>query len=104
MMATILHTPVHDLPTRAYFVQCIRLPLPKWLARTAVARKGDRVLTPDRAALRVQTEAIRRFGGQRYAATELDLMGPEICRLLKQAERGLAVPEDAPERRVRLLA
>ena len=47
---------------------------------------------------------IRRFGGERYASTELDLMGPEIWRMLKQAERGLAVDEDVPERRVRFLA
>jgi nitrite reductase/ring-hydroxylating ferredoxin subunit len=104
LMATILHTPVHDLLTRAYFVQCIRLPLPKWLVRRFVARKVDRVLAQDRDALRAQSEAIRRFGGERYASTELDLMGPEIWRLLKQAERGLAAPEDVPERRVKLLA
>jgi hypothetical protein len=104
LMATILHTPIHDLLTRAYFVQCIRLPLPKWLLRSYVARKVDQVLRQDRDALRVQTQAIRRFGGERYASTELDLMGPEIWRMLKQAERGLSVDEDVPERRVRFLA
>jgi phenylpropionate dioxygenase-like ring-hydroxylating dioxygenase large terminal subunit len=104
LMATILHTPVHDLLTRTYFAQCIRLPLPKWLLRSYVARKVDQVLRQDRDALRVQTEGIRRFGGERYASTELDLMGPEIWRMLKQAERGLAVDEDVPERRVRFLA
>ena len=100
LLATILHTPIHDMLTRAWFVQCIRLPLPKWLVRSYVARKVDQVLRQDRDALRVQTESIRRFGGERYASTELDLMGPEILRMLKQAERGLAVDEDAPERRV----
>jgi phenylpropionate dioxygenase-like ring-hydroxylating dioxygenase large terminal subunit len=104
LMATILHTPIHDLLTRAYFVQCIRLPLPRWLYGSYVARKVDQVLRQDRDALRVQTESIRRFGGERYASTELDLMGPEIWRMLKQAERGLAVDEDAPERRVKFLA
>ena len=104
LCATILHTPIHDTLTRAWFVQCIRLPLPKWLVRSFVARKVDQVLRQDRDALRVQTESIRRFGGERYASTELDLMGPEILRMLKQAERGLAVDEDAPERRVRFLA
>jgi phenylpropionate dioxygenase-like ring-hydroxylating dioxygenase large terminal subunit len=104
LMATILHTPVSDLLTRAYFLQCIRLPLPKWLVKSYVARKVDRVLVQDRDALRKQTEGIRRFGGERYASTELDLMGPEILRMLKQAERGLAEDEAAPERRVRFLA
>ncbi len=104
LVATILHTPVSDLLTRAYFVQCIRLPLPKWLVRSYVARKVDQVLRQDRDALRTQTEGIRRFGGERYASTELDLMGPEILRMLKQSERGLAVDEAAPERRVKFLA
>ncbi len=104
LVATILHTPVSDLLTRAYFVQCIRLALPKWLVQGYVARKVDQVLTQDRDALRTQTGTIRRFGGERYASTELDLMGPEILRMLKQAERGLAVDETAPERRVKFLA
>jgi phenylpropionate dioxygenase-like ring-hydroxylating dioxygenase large terminal subunit len=104
LVATILHTPVHDLLTRAYFVQCIRLPLPKWLVRSYVARKVDQVLRQDRDALAAQTGAIQRFGGERYASTELDLMGPEILRMLKQAERGLAVGDGVPEERVRFLA
>jgi phenylpropionate dioxygenase-like ring-hydroxylating dioxygenase large terminal subunit len=104
LMATILHTPIHDTLTRAWFVQCIRLPLPKWLVGSYVARKVDRVLRQDRDALAAQTGSIRRFGGERYASTELDLMGPEILRMLKQAERGLAVDETAPERRVKFLA
>jgi phenylpropionate dioxygenase-like ring-hydroxylating dioxygenase large terminal subunit len=104
LVATILHTPLDDLATRAWFVQCLRLPLPKWLVRSFVARKVDRVLAQDRDVLREQTEALRRFGGERYASTELDLMGPEILRMLKQAERGLAVDESVPERRVRFRA
>jgi phenylpropionate dioxygenase-like ring-hydroxylating dioxygenase large terminal subunit len=104
LLTTILHTPVHDLLTKAYFVQCIRLPLPKLLVRSYVARKVDQVLRQDRDALAKQTGSIRRFGGERYASTELDLMGPEILRMLKQAERGLGVEENAPEKRVRFLA
>jgi hypothetical protein len=76
--------------------------VPKWLLRSYVARKVDQVLRQDRDALAVQTASIRRFGGERYASTELDLMGPEIWRMLKQAERGLAVDEAVSERRVRL--
>jgi nitrite reductase/ring-hydroxylating ferredoxin subunit len=104
LCATILHTPVSDLLTRAYFLQCIRLPLPKWLVGSYVARKVDQVLRQDRDALRMQTGSIRRFGGERYASTELDLMGPEILRMLKQAERGLAVDEAASERRIKFMA
>jgi phenylpropionate dioxygenase-like ring-hydroxylating dioxygenase large terminal subunit len=104
LVATILHTPVHVLLSRAFFVQCIRLPLPMWLVRSYVARKVDQELRQDRAALAAQTGAIQRFGGERYASTELDLMGPEILRMLKQAERGVAVGDSVPEERVRFLA
>ncbi len=37
--------------------------------------------------LAAQTETIRRFGGERYTSTELDLLGRGIWRLLRQAER-----------------
>ena len=80
------------------------MPLPKWLYGRYVAGKVDQVLRQDRDALRAQTEAIRRFGGERYASTELDLMGPEILRMLRQAERGLARDENVAEKRVRFLA
>jgi hypothetical protein len=46
-------------------------------------------LAQDADILRQQTQGIQRFGGEAYMSTELDLMGPEIWRMLRQAERGL---------------
>ena len=41
----------------------------------------------DADALARQTERTRRFGGERFASTEVDLLGTAIWRLLRQAER-----------------
>jgi hypothetical protein len=50
-----------------------------------------------------QMENIRAFGGQRYASTKLDVLGPAIQKLLRLAERGereaQGASEDEPARR-----
>ncbi len=102
LLATIYHTPIHDTLTRAYFVQCFKLPGPRFLVRALVGRSVDRVLLQDVAILREQTASIRRFGGEQYASTEIDLLGPEIWRMLRQAERGLDPESKDVEARVRL--
>jgi hypothetical protein len=101
-LVSVLHTPVSDFETRAWFVQCLRLGLPAFFVRRVVGRQVDRVLAQDREILARQTEAIRRFGGEQYMSTDLDLMGPEIWRMLKQAERGLDAEASEVEARVRL--
>ena len=45
---------------------------------------------------------IRDFGGESYRSTELDLMGPEILRMLRQSERGLPADDANIERRIKL--
>jgi hypothetical protein len=48
---------------------------------------------------------VRAFGGEQYMSTELDLIGPHIWRLLKQAESGTLGPEETSvEREVRFFA
>ena len=42
---------------------------------------------------------VKRFGGERFQSTELDFMGPQIWRLLKQAESG-STGENVVEREV----
>ena len=62
-----------------------RLPAP--LVRAVVHQQGKRILGQDADALARQTERTRSLGGERYASTELDLLGTAIWRLLHQAER-----------------
>ena len=102
LLATLYHTPIHDTLTRVYFVQCFRLPGPRFLVRALVGRSVDRVLQQDVEILREQTASLRRFGGEQYASTELDLLGPEIWRMLRQAERGLDPESKDVEARIKL--
>jgi len=102
LLATLYHTPIHDTLTRVYFVQCFKLPGPRFLVRALVGRSVDRILAEDVAILREQTAALRRFGGEQYASTELDLLGPELWRMLRQAERGLDAETKDVNARVKL--
>jgi phenylpropionate dioxygenase-like ring-hydroxylating dioxygenase large terminal subunit len=84
---TVVHLPLGPFKTRAWFVVRFSSPLPAPLVRTVVRQQGRRILAQDAEALARQTERTRDFGGERFASTELDLLGTAIWRLLHQAER-----------------
>ena len=42
----------------------------------------------DAAHAALQAEQIEAFGGEQFMSTEADVLGREIWRLMKQAERG----------------
>ncbi|MDJ0790228.1 MAG: aromatic ring-hydroxylating dioxygenase subunit alpha [Myxococcota bacterium] len=90
LVTTFPHAPIDDYRTRGYLVTCWRLPgVEPESVRPALEKYLDDLLAQDVAILARQTENIRRFGGETYRSTDLDLMGPEIWRMLRQAERGL---------------
>jgi phenylpropionate dioxygenase-like ring-hydroxylating dioxygenase large terminal subunit len=93
---TILHLPVAPALTRAWFVVQWTTPVPARLLRPVVALRGRRILGQDAAVLAAQSENIRRFGGERYTSTEIDLLGPAIWRLLRRAARGEQPAVTAP--------
>ncbi|HEU5484043.1 MAG TPA: aromatic ring-hydroxylating dioxygenase subunit alpha [Microlunatus sp.] len=84
---TIVQLPLSPFRTRAWFVVRFASRLPAPLVAVAVRRQGRRILRQDADALARQTERTRTFGGERYASTELDLLGTAIWRLLRHAER-----------------
>jgi hypothetical protein len=84
---TIVQLPLGPFRTRAWFVVRFSSPLPAPLVRAVVSQQGRRILGQDADALARQTERTRGLGGERYASTELDLLGTAIWRLLHQAER-----------------
>jgi phenylpropionate dioxygenase-like ring-hydroxylating dioxygenase large terminal subunit len=108
LLVTSLCTPVDDFVTRMFAVVSFRLRLPAALVRPLVTPLAMRVLRQDAAVLRRQTETVRRFGGEQFVSTELDLLGPHIWRLLREAEADPrpAASGAAPvvEREVRFLA
>ncbi len=84
---TIVHLPMSPFRTRAWFVVRFQSRLPAAIVRPAVVQQGRHILRQDARALARQTERIRGLGGERYASTELDLLGNAIWHLLRHAER-----------------
>lgn len=81
-------TPLDDFYTRMFAVVTFRLPVPGAMVVQAVRPVIHRILAQDATVLRKQTETIRRFGGEHFSSTELDVLGAHIARLLRDAERG----------------
>ena len=84
---SILHLPMSPTRTRAWFVLRFRSPLPAAVVGPLVRLRGKKILQQDVDILEQQTDNIRRFGGERYTSTDLDLLGNAIWRLMRQAER-----------------
>ena len=102
LLTTSLMTPVSDFVTKVFAVVTFRLPLPAWLVKPFLTPIALRIFAQDAVVLKRQTEQIQRFGGERYTSTELDVLGHEVWRLLKQASTGEA-PTAAPhEHRVKM--
>jgi phenylpropionate dioxygenase-like ring-hydroxylating dioxygenase large terminal subunit len=94
-LVTTLCTPVEALRTRLHAVVSFRLRVPGWLVAPLLAPLAWRIVRQDAAILKQQSEAVRRFGGERYVSTEIDVLGGHIARLLRRVEAGL--PPDPDE-------
>jgi hypothetical protein len=98
VVVTTAMTPVDALRTKLFSAATFRLPVPGWLVRPVLTPIAKRILRQDAWMLGLQTDVVERFGGERFASTEADVLGPQISRLLKAAERGdLSPPAAAPE-------
>jgi phenylpropionate dioxygenase-like ring-hydroxylating dioxygenase large terminal subunit len=108
LLATTAATPVDAERTRLFSVVTFRLPVPGWLAAPVLFPVARVILRQDARMLALQTEVVARFGGERFATTEVDVLGPQIARLLREAGHGASPapsPADAPpahEHRVRM--
>ncbi len=80
-------TPVDDFHTVMYADVKVRSRIPGWVVKTATPL-GLKVFDQDAEMLAKQTDNIRRFGGEQFESTEIDVLGGHIWRLLRQAERG----------------
>jgi phenylpropionate dioxygenase-like ring-hydroxylating dioxygenase large terminal subunit len=83
-----LITPLSAERSRLTAVLCLKLPIPGWVLRPLVQPIARKIFAQDIEILSAQSEAIERFGGERYVSTPIDALGPEILRLLRRAERG----------------
>ncbi len=101
-ISTLPHTPVSALRTRFWLVSCWKVPAAKRAEMAPVIEKQlDTILGQDVEILRQQTRRIRELGGESYRSTQLDLMGPEILRMLHRAERGMPTDDHPIDRSVR---
>ena len=96
IVATILHLPMSPFRTRAWFVVRFTSRLPARALAPIVSLRGRQILDQDARALALQTDRIRSFGGERFASTELDMLGVAIWHLLRYAERREAEGPDGP--------
>ena len=108
LLATSVLTPISDFVTRFFAVVTFRLPVPAALVRLFLTPIAKQIFRQDARILKIQTDAIRRFGREDYVSTAVDLLGPQVWRLLEDAERGMPpAPQSVGpvfERTVELLA
>jgi phenylpropionate dioxygenase-like ring-hydroxylating dioxygenase large terminal subunit len=90
--ATAALTPVSARHTVLHAAISYRLPVPGWLVAPVLAPLSLKVFRQDAGMLRRQTENLRKFGGEDYRSTAVDLLGPPIHRLLRNARSGRASP------------
>jgi len=81
-------TPLTDTRTRLTAVISFRLPIPSALVAPVLGPIARAIFKQDARVLDQQAQAIARFGGESFASTEVDALGPQILRLLRNAERG----------------
>jgi len=89
-----LCTPVDEYLTRIHAVIAFRTRLPGWLLKPLLTPLANRIFRQDAEILRAQSTSLRKFGGEHYASTSVDVLGLQIARLLKHPEAG---PEDRNE-------
>lgn len=87
LLITSAMTPISPLETRIYAVVTFKLPVPSILVKLGLTPLGERIFSQDARVLALQTANIRHFDGEQFANTEIDVLGQQIWRLLKQAER-----------------
>jgi phenylpropionate dioxygenase-like ring-hydroxylating dioxygenase large terminal subunit len=103
LVVTSAMTPVAEFETRVFAVVSLRLRVGTRLVVPLVSPLATRIFRQDMSILARQTATIRRFGGERLASTEIDVLGPQIWRLLQEAAGGAAPGGGAEhEHRVRL--
>ncbi|HEX6765243.1 MAG TPA: aromatic ring-hydroxylating dioxygenase subunit alpha [Polyangiaceae bacterium] len=104
-LVTAFGTPVTDFVTKLFAVAQFRSPIPNFILRPILEPIALSIFGQDAEILGAQSKTVRAFGGEQYMNTEIDLIGPHVWRLLKQAESGERDGEGVTvEREVRFLA
>jgi len=96
VVITSLLSPVSDFVTKIFAVISLRVRLPGVLIKPLLQPIAMKIFRQDAEILTVQTDQIDLFGGEQFMSTEADVLGREIWRLMKQAERADPSPNQEP--------
>ncbi len=102
IVTTSLCTPVGPFLTRIFATVSLRMRLPGWLVKPFVFPLAMKIFKQDAWILKEQTEALERFGGERFSSTEIDLIGGQVWRLLRREEQGRRPEPDDWRKEIRL--
>ena len=84
-IVTAMCTPLEEFRTRIFSVFRFRTRFPGWLVKLALTPLAERIFKQDAFIVKAQSDAVRRFGGERYVSTPVDILGLQIARLLRLA-------------------
>ena len=91
LLITNVLTPVDDFTTRMNVVVLLRLAWGAGLLARLLAPLAEHVVAQDARVLRLQSQNTRRFGGEQFVSTQVDVLSPYVLRLLRRTERGESV-------------
>lgn len=100
LITTAALTPIGPDVTRMFATVCLKLPLGAVVA-PFFRSVAMRIIRQDAAILQAQTDSVRSFGGEAFTSTEIDVLGPQIKKLLRDAARG-ELTDETQERRIKL--
>ena len=78
-----LCVPVEAALTRVHAVIQFRTRLPGWFVKVLLNPIATRIFDQDASILKSQAESLRRWGGEHYTSTTVDVLGLQIARLLR---------------------
>lgn len=81
-IANALCVPLRESLTRIYAVIQYRTRLPGLLVKLLLHPIANRIFRQDASILQSQAAALRRWGGEHYTSTSIDVLGLQIARLL----------------------
>lgn len=102
IITTAALTPRTPTVTDIFATVAVKVPVPNAILRGIFKPVAMRILRQDIEILRRQTEQVKRFGGEEFASTEIDVLGLRIKKLLREASRG-KVSTAQEERRIKML-